>query len=53
VHRAELQVRSIVDDLPPAFEGFYGGDRECPNCGAVHPGRKWPAHMVPTTAPRA
>ncbi|MFB4302712.1 3-hydroxyanthranilate 3,4-dioxygenase [Actinomadura sp. NTSP31] len=53
VHRAELQVRSIVDDLPPAFEGFYGGDRECPNCGAVHPGRRWPESMVPKTAPRA
>ncbi|NEA28147.1 3-hydroxyanthranilate 3,4-dioxygenase [Actinomadura bangladeshensis] len=52
VHRAELQVRSIVDDLPPAFEGFYGGDRKCPNCGAVHPGRTWPQTMTPTTAPR-
>ncbi|GLZ10856.1 3-hydroxyanthranilate 3,4-dioxygenase [Actinomadura sp. NBRC 104425] len=49
VHRAELQVRSIVDDLPPVFQGFYDGDRRCPHCGAVHPGKEWPEHMRPRT----
>ncbi|GLW67047.1 3-hydroxyanthranilate 3,4-dioxygenase [Actinomadura rubrobrunea] len=49
VHRAELQVRSIVDDLPPVFQGFYDGDRTCRNCGAVHPGKEWPEHMRPRT----
>ncbi|MFC4913608.1 3-hydroxyanthranilate 3,4-dioxygenase [Actinomadura gamaensis] len=53
VHRTELQVRSIVDDLPPVFQEFYDGDRKCPNCGATHPGRQWPDAMVPKTAPRA
>ncbi|WP_242911288.1 3-hydroxyanthranilate 3,4-dioxygenase [Actinomadura terrae] len=52
VHRAELQVRSIVDDLPPVFQSFYDSDRRCPHCGAVHPGKQWPESMVPVTAPR-
>ncbi|MGI5163069.1 3-hydroxyanthranilate 3,4-dioxygenase [Spirillospora sp. CA-253888] len=55
VHRTELQVRSIVDDLPPVFQAFYDSesDRTCADCGAVHPGRQWPDDMIPTTAPRA
>jgi 3-hydroxyanthranilate 3,4-dioxygenase len=52
VHRAELQLQSIVTDLPPVFEAFYGGDRTCPNCGATHPGPVWPAHLQPRTLPR-
>ena len=42
VHRVELILGSIVDDLPPAFDAFYA-DREartCDHCGALHPGRK-------------
>lgn len=42
IHEVELQVRDIVKDLPPAFEGFYGRDdagRTCSECGTVHPGR--------------
>jgi 3-hydroxyanthranilate 3,4-dioxygenase len=41
VHRAELQLRSIVSDLPPIFEQFYSDStlRTCKSCGAVHPGR--------------
>jgi 3-hydroxyanthranilate 3,4-dioxygenase len=42
VHEVELQVSSIVDDLPPVFEQFYSSaasDRTCGNCGAVHPGK--------------
>jgi 3-hydroxyanthranilate 3,4-dioxygenase len=41
VHRVEVQLQSIVRDLPPLFEQFYGDAslRKCPSCGAVHPGR--------------
>ena len=41
VHRAEVKLKSIVRDLPPIFEKFYGSDeaRRCRNCGTVHPGR--------------
>ncbi len=52
VHRAELQLESIVRDLPPVFDAFYEGDRICPHCGAVHPGRTWPEALRPDTAPR-
>ena len=50
VARRELQLQSIVDDLPKAFTSFYGvpeSDRTCPHCGSVHPGRDWQAwHRV-------
>ena len=41
VHRAEVQLQSIVRDLPPLFASFYGDAalRKCPACGAVHPGK--------------
>ena len=41
VHRVELQLESIVRDLPPLFERFYASVelRTCRACGAVHPGR--------------
>lgn len=41
VHDVELQVRDIVADLPPVFDGFYASEaaRTCPQCGAIHPGR--------------
>jgi 3-hydroxyanthranilate 3,4-dioxygenase len=41
VHRAEVQLQSIVRDLPPLFARFYDnpGLRKCPACGAVHPGK--------------
>jgi 3-hydroxyanthranilate 3,4-dioxygenase len=40
VHRAELALGSIVDDLPRVFSGFYDDEssRTC-SCGWVHPGR--------------
>ncbi len=40
VHRVEVQLTSIVDDLPPLFEAFYDDPeaRTCTRCGAVHPG---------------
>lgn len=41
VHEVELQVRNIVDDLPPLFQAFYEDERArtCPQCGALHPGK--------------
>lgn len=41
LHRVEVQLKSIVDDLPPLFENFYANEalRHCDHCGAVHPGR--------------
>ena len=41
VHRVEVQLRSIVDDLPPLFARFYDSPdlRKCKSCGAVHPGK--------------
>lgn len=41
VHRVEIELKSIVRDLPPLFEAFYGNAalRRCPGCGTVHPGR--------------
>jgi len=41
VHRVEVQLKSIVDDLPPLFSAFYESEekRRCPHCGTVHPGR--------------
>lgn len=41
VHEVELQVRDIVQDLPPVFESFYSDEkaRTCSNCGALHPGK--------------
>lgn len=44
VHRAEVQLKSIVRDLPPIFERFYGDAalRTCKTCGTVHPGKPTP-----------
>ncbi|QDQ96067.1 3-hydroxyanthranilate 3,4-dioxygenase [Tomitella fengzijianii] len=41
VHEVELQVRSLVDDMPPVFENFHNDidARTCPQCGALHPGK--------------
>jgi len=39
LHRTEVQLDSIVDDLPPLFEAFYGSveARTCGGCGSLHP----------------
>jgi 3-hydroxyanthranilate 3,4-dioxygenase len=44
IHRAEIQLQSIVDDLPPVFETFYASEakRTCEKCGTVHPGKAKP-----------
>jgi len=41
VHRVEVQLKSIVNDLPQLFEAFYGSEqkRTCPGCGTLHPGK--------------
>jgi 3-hydroxyanthranilate 3,4-dioxygenase len=44
VHRAELDLESIVRDLPPVFERFYQNPelRKCRNCGEMHLGKTQP-----------
>lgn len=39
VHRVEVQVASIVRDLPPLFDAFFSDveARTCDHCGTVHP----------------
>ncbi len=40
----ELQLQSIVEDLPKAFASFYDTsdvERTCSSCGTVHSGRDW------------
>lgn len=41
VHRVEVQLKSIVTDLPPLFQAFYDSPekRTCPDCGQMHPGK--------------
>lgn len=48
VHRAELMLKSIVDDLPPVYQAFYASDeaRTCGSCGEVHPGKEPPEGWV-------
>ncbi|WNJ92760.1 3-hydroxyanthranilate 3,4-dioxygenase [Bosea sp. 685] len=48
VHRVELDLVSIVDDLPPLYRAFYGNEkaRTCSHCGTVHPGKEPPAGWV-------
>jgi 3-hydroxyanthranilate 3,4-dioxygenase len=44
VARRELQLDSIVEDLPKAFASFYDttdAERTCTQCGTVHSGRDW------------
>jgi 3-hydroxyanthranilate 3,4-dioxygenase len=41
VHRREVSLRSLVDDLPPVFEEYYGtvSKGRCPSCDHPNPGR--------------
>lgn len=46
VQRYELQLQSIVSDLPPTYERFYATtdeERRCAQCGEIHPGRDFKA----------
>ena len=48
MHRVEVLLRSIVDDLPPLYQAFYADEdaRTCPNCGTLHPGKEVPDGWV-------
>ncbi|MFT3810146.1 MAG: 3-hydroxyanthranilate 3,4-dioxygenase [Micropepsaceae bacterium] len=48
VHRAEIDLESIVDDLPPIYTAFYDdiAARTCPQCGELHPGKTPPEGWV-------
>ncbi len=48
VYRAEVQLVSIVTDLPPLFDKFYSDEslHKCKNCGEVHPGKAKPTEVV-------
>jgi len=48
VHRAEIDLVSIVDDLPPIYESFYSSieKKTCNSCGEIHPGKEPPADWV-------
>lgn len=41
VHRLEVQLQAIDEDLPPLFDAFHADEvaRTCPNCGALHPSK--------------
>ena len=44
VVRRELQLTSIVSDLPKVFGEFSAStvdERRCSGCGQIHPGREW------------
>jgi 3-hydroxyanthranilate 3,4-dioxygenase len=44
VTRREVQLLSIVEDLPKTYAAFYDSsesERRCPECGTVHSGRDW------------
>jgi 3-hydroxyanthranilate 3,4-dioxygenase len=48
VHRVEVTVQNIVQDLPPLFQAFYADEkaRTCLSCGTVHPGKQPPPGWV-------
>lgn len=57
IKRYEMQLESIVADLPPVYERFYAtsdAERRCPQCGATHPGRDFKAwhQALAEAAPR-
>ncbi|GCD41518.1 hypothetical protein [Streptomyces paromomycinus] len=48
--RGSMVLRIMEEEgRPPRGVRFYGGDRRCPHCGAVHPGRERPAGLRPRT----
>lgn len=48
VHRVEVQLKSIVRDLPPLYEAFYGDEqaKTCKFCNSLHPGKTPPEGWV-------
>lgn len=53
VHRAEVQLKNIVEDLPPLFATFYSDEslRKCPSCGQIHPGKAMAPVAVSVSMP--
>lgn len=53
VHRVEVTLQSIVDDLPPIYQSFYDDElaRTCAHCNTVHPGKEPPAGWVALPPP--
>ena len=49
VHDVELQVRDLVEDLPPMLGRVPRDDaaRACSHCGALRPGKEQPGHPAP------
>ncbi|MHA7848216.1 3-hydroxyanthranilate 3,4-dioxygenase [Serratia sp. D1N4] len=44
IKRYEMDLESIVADLPPVYEQFYATsdeERRCNKCGEIHSGRDW------------
>ena len=53
VHRIDVQLASIVEDLPKAYDQFYASSeatRRCKKCGTIHPGRDAKAWHAMRTA---
>lgn len=48
VHRVEVELKSIVRDLPPIYKAFYADEkaRTCDGCGELHPGKEPPEGWV-------
>ena len=48
IHRTEVILTSLVDDLPPIYQAFYQNlnARTCNACGEVHPGKEPPKGWV-------
>lgn len=48
INRVEVELKSIVRDLPPIYQDFYADEkaRTCPDCGAIHPGKTPPKGWI-------
>ena len=48
VHRTEVDLESIVEDIPKVYADFYAATErhKCPHCGTIHPGKLPPAGWV-------
>ncbi|NNE84604.1 MAG: 3-hydroxyanthranilate 3,4-dioxygenase [Alphaproteobacteria bacterium] len=48
IHRVEVELTSLVRDLPPLYDAFYADTaaRTCAECGELHPGKAPPEGWV-------
>ena len=48
IHRVEVELTSLVRDLPPLYDAFYADEaaRTCDECGEIHPGKAPPEGWV-------